>query len=136
MSATHSFETVRLPEERTAFAPDGSEIRELVRTDAASLAHCTLPPGVVSRAVRHRVVEELWYVLSGRGQIWRKSGDREDLLEATPGCSLSVRTGVSFQFRNTGAEPLVLLIATVPPWPGEEEAERPAGRWPDSVSPD
>ena len=97
MSATGSFATVRLPEERTAFAPDGSEIRELVRTDAASLAHCTLPPGAVSRAVRHRTVEELWYVLSGRGEIWRKSGDRQSC------ASNSISTQVESRHPNRAA---------------------------------
>ena len=31
---------------------------------------CTLPPGRVSTAVAHRAVEELWYFIEGRGQVW------------------------------------------------------------------
>ncbi len=124
-----SLEPVWLAQQERLLAPDGSEIRELVRSAGASLAHCTLPAGAVSRATRHRSVDELWYVISGTAEIWRKSGAEEELLEAGPGCSLRVATGVAFQFRTTGDEPLVFLIATVPAWPGGEEAEPTDGRW-------
>jgi len=33
------------------------------------MAHFHLPAGQVSRAVRHRTVEEIWFVLSGRGEM-------------------------------------------------------------------
>ena len=32
-----------------------------------SLAHFELPAGAVSHAVTHRTVEEIWYVVAGRG---------------------------------------------------------------------
>ena len=124
-----SLEPVWLAQREWVLAPDGSEIRELVRSAGASLAHCTLQAGAVSLAVRHKSVEELWYVLSGRAEIWRKFGAKERLLEAGPGCSLQVATGVAFQFRTTGDEPFVFLVATVPAWPGNEEAEYVGGRW-------
>ena len=58
-----------------AAAPDGSEIRFLIDrrhgAGRASMVHVTLPAGQVSRPVRHRTVEEIWYVLEGRGQVWR-----------------------------------------------------------------
>ncbi len=47
-----------------------------------------------------------------------------------PGVSLSIPVGVHFQFRATGERPLRLVIVTMPPWPGEDEAYRVAGRWP------
>ena len=124
-----SLGSVRLGERERVQAPDGSEICELVHGGGASLAHCTLQAGEVSRAVRHGSVEELWYVLSGRAEIWRRSGAEEELLEAGPGCSLRVATGVAFQFRTTGDAPFVFLIATVPAWPGDGEAELVEGRW-------
>ncbi len=37
-------------------APDGSEIRLLLDLEGGSLAHCTLPPGRISVAQRHRTV--------------------------------------------------------------------------------
>lgn len=111
-------------------APDGSEVRELVRGARASLVHCCLAGEAVSRAVRHRTVEELWYVLSGQGELWRKSGELEEVVALAPGCSLSLAPGVAFQFRNTGAETLALLIATSPAWPGTAEALPADGPWP------
>ena len=33
------------------------------------LIHFTLPPRAVSKPVAHRSVEEIWYVLGGRGRI-------------------------------------------------------------------
>jgi mannose-6-phosphate isomerase-like protein (cupin superfamily) len=130
MEQPDPLESVWLPKQPTALAPDGSEIRELVRSGAASLAHCTLAPGAVSSAVKHQTIEELWYVLGGRGEIWRKSTEREELLEAAPGCSIRIAPGVSFQFRTNGEEPFEVLIATIPAWPGSHEAVRVDGRWP------
>ncbi|HEV8636278.1 MAG TPA: cupin domain-containing protein [Chloroflexota bacterium] len=121
---------MRLPEEVTVLAPDGSEIRELLRVGGGSFAHCSLPPGAVSLAVRHRTIEELWYFLNGRGQVWRKEGQREDVVDVGPGTCVDVPTGAHFQFRTVGEEPLIFLIATMPPWPGADEAVRVADHWP------
>ena len=118
-----------LPEDYV-LAPDGSQVRPLVTVGRASLAHCTLPPGAVSKAIRHRTIEELWYVIAGTGQVWRKAGELEDVVEAGAGCSLTIPTGVHFQFRNTGAAPFVFVLATMPPWPGETEAVRVTDFWP------
>lgn len=59
-------ETKDLGESVDYLAPDGSEIRLLPSLPHGGLAHCTLRPGGVSKAVRHRSVEEIWYVLEGR----------------------------------------------------------------------
>ena len=111
-------------------APDGSEIRGLVAGERASMVHCTLPPGSVSLAVRHRTVEELWFVAGGRGEVWRKLEGKEAVVAVGPGSALDIPPGAHFQFRNTGTEPLVILIATMPPWPGADEAPRVADHWP------
>ena len=124
-----SLETVRLPAERDLVAPDGSDIRVLARARGASLCHCTLPPGAVSRPIAHRRVEELWYVLSGRGQVWREHAGREEVVELAAGISLNIPRGASFQFRNTAEDPLRFVIATFPPWPGPDEALPCSGPW-------
>ena len=103
-------------------APDGSEIRELLPVTGASLAHCTLPPNQTSKAVKHRTVEEIWYVLAGQGQVWRKLGIDELVVDAVPGMALTIPRDTHFQFRNTGPEPFVFVIATSPKWPGADEA--------------
>jgi mannose-6-phosphate isomerase-like protein (cupin superfamily) len=93
------------------------------------MVHCTLPPGGVSKAVMHRTVEEVWYFLEGAGQVWRKSGGEEDVLDVSAGLSLSIPLGTHFQFRNTGTTPLRFVIITMPPWPGADEAVRVADHW-------
>ena len=113
-----------------AVAPDGSEIRLLAATRSASMVHCTLPPGGVTRAVRHRTVEEVWYFLGGQGQVWRKRGEVEEVTDVRPGTALSIPAGTHFQFRATGPEPLTFVITTVPPWPGADEAVPVPGVWP------
>ncbi len=116
------YESSRVPDKYDVLAPDGSEIRLLHQLDGVSVAHCTLPVGAASIPVRHRTVEEVWFFLSGAGQVWRKQGEREQVLDVGPGISLTIPLGTDFQFRNTGDAPLEFLIATTPPWPGEDEA--------------
>ena len=121
-----------------AMAPDGSEIRLLTATGGGSMAHCTLPPGRTSQAVRHRTVEEVWYFLEGEGEVWRSAGGREEntaggreeITAVGPGLSLNIPLGTHFQFRNPGPGPLCFIIVTMPPWPGDGEAERVEGHWP------
>lgn len=120
--ADGSFETKPLREEFDYLAPDESEIRKLIRGRKGSLAHCTLPPGQISHAVKHKTVEELWYFLSGTGTVWRKLGADKRCSAVSPGTSLAVLPGMHFQFENTGDVPLEFVIATVPPWPGPHEA--------------
>lgn len=126
---TPVFETAQLPEKVDVIAPDGSEIRLLVQSGRGSMVHCTLPPGDTSKAVKHRSVEELWYFISGEGRVWRKMGEREEVVAVKPGVSLHIPTGCSFQFRNTGDSPLCFVIVTMPPWPGEAEAVLQPGFW-------
>jgi mannose-6-phosphate isomerase-like protein (cupin superfamily) len=124
-------QTQRLPAEPDAIAPDGSEVRILVRLDGGSLAHFSLAPGRVSRAVRHRTVEELWYFVGGRGEMWRRTAaGHESVVAVEAGVSLDIPLGTSFQFRSTGAEPLTAVGTTMPPWPGDDEAVHVDGPWP------
>jgi mannose-6-phosphate isomerase-like protein (cupin superfamily) len=127
-SAT-AFATRQLSEAYDVLAPDTSEIRLLVGTSRGSLAHGTLPPGGVSLAVVHRTVEEVWYVTAGQGQVWRKQGGQEMVVDVEPGTALTIPTGAHFQFRSIGPEPLRFVMCTMPPWPGEQEAVRVPDHW-------
>ena len=119
----------RVGEGFDATAPDGSEVRFLLRGVRGEMNHFTLPPGATSGAVAHRTIEEIWYFLSGAGEMWRSDGASEETLAVGPGVCLDIATGVRFQFRNTGSEPLMFVIATMPPWPGAEEAYAVEGKW-------
>jgi mannose-6-phosphate isomerase-like protein (cupin superfamily) len=123
-------QTQRLPAEPDAIAPDGSEVRILVQQARGSLAHFSLAPGRTSRAVRHRTVEELWYFVGGRGQMWRRDAEgHESVVDVEAGVSLDIPLGTAFQFRSTGDEPLAAVGTTMPPWPGDGEAVGADGIW-------
>jgi mannose-6-phosphate isomerase-like protein (cupin superfamily) len=124
------FTEMLLPVQHDTIAPDGSRVRVLLRLPAGSMAHFELGPGEVSRAQRHRTISEIWYVIQGLGQMWRqqvKGESRE--IDLRPGTALTIPVGTSFQFRNTGREPLTAIGMTMPPWPGEGEAIEVEGPW-------
>jgi mannose-6-phosphate isomerase-like protein (cupin superfamily) len=110
-------------------APDGSEVRTLCATARGSMIRFTLQPGAISRAVAHRTVDEIWYVVGGLGRLWRKLGDLEEIADLAPGLSLTIPVGTRFQFRNDRDTPLSIVAVTMPPWPGEDEADAVAGVW-------
>src|ERR671915_509596 len=116
------FETMRLLAERTAVAPDGSDVRVLLHVDAGGMAHFELAPGQVSKPIRHRTVEEIWYFVGGRGQMWRSQDGRTEVVDVAPGTCLTIPLGTHFQFRALGSEPLAAIGVTMPNWPGEGEA--------------
>ena len=79
--------TISLPTVCDLLAPDGSEIRELCRLPGASMAHGFLPSDRTSVAIRHRTVEEIWFVLSGSAEIWRRIEDMAAIDTVTAGQS-------------------------------------------------
>jgi mannose-6-phosphate isomerase-like protein (cupin superfamily) len=119
----------QLPSAYAVLAPDGSEVRILAATGRGSMAHFTLPPGQISLAVAHHTVEELWYIVSGQGRMWRKTGEVESITELRAGLSLTLPVGTQFQFRCDGVEPLKAVGVTMPPWPGTDEAYAVKGKW-------
>jgi mannose-6-phosphate isomerase-like protein (cupin superfamily) len=123
------FETKALGERPDAIAPDGTLVRLLLTLPGGSFAHFQLPAGAVSRAVAHRTVEEIWYVVSGRGRIWRRSGETESVVDAAPGLCLTIPLGTHFQFRAEREAPFAFVAVTMPPWPGGDEAFPVAGPW-------
>jgi mannose-6-phosphate isomerase-like protein (cupin superfamily) len=60
-------ETKRIHSEPDAIAPDGSEVHVLCQSSRGGLAIFSLAPNAVSKAVAHRTVEEVWYIVSGNG---------------------------------------------------------------------
>ncbi len=127
------FETKRLPAQRDAIAPDGSEVRVLLRLTGGSLAHYELAAGQTSLAVANQTVEEIWFFLGGQGQMWRRSDDREEIVDVEAGVCVTIPLGTRFQFRALGDQPLTAVGVTIPPWPGQGEAHVVAGPWTPTV---
>ncbi len=124
-----AFDTRRRSPAPDAVAPDGSEVRLLLATSRGSLAHFTLAPGETSVAVAHRTVEEIWYFVAGRGEMWRQAGDHHETVTVEPGVCISIPCATRFQFRALGSEPLEAVGVTMPPWPGAGEAYEVDGIW-------
>ncbi len=67
--------------------------------------------------------------------MWRKQGDREEIVSVEKGVCITIPLGTVFQFRSFGYEPLVIVVTTMPPWPGSEEAHQVEGTWTPTVGP-
>jgi mannose-6-phosphate isomerase-like protein (cupin superfamily) len=97
------------------------------------MAHFELAPGETSTAVAHRSVEEIWMFVSGRGEMWRRRGAREEIVQVEPGVCVTIPLGTHFQFRSFGPQALGAIAVTMPPWPGQDEAKVVSGKWRPSV---
>ena len=131
-----TFQTATVPKDYHAIAPDGSEVRVLLRlADDVSVATFRLHQGQVAKAVVSRTVNEIWYVFGGVGEMWRKLGEREETVTLFPGQCISIPVGTHFQFRALSEEPLNVLGVTEPGWPLDEakaaaEVVRVKDHWP------
>jgi mannose-6-phosphate isomerase-like protein (cupin superfamily) len=128
-------DTVVLPDARDAIAPDGSDVRVLVRGERGSMAHFQLAAGQTSIAVQHRRVEEVWCFVGGRGEVWRRREREESVVDVAVGVSIGIPPGTAFQFRSFGPEPLAAVGVTMPPWPldRDDEAVPVDGPWEPTV---
>ena len=115
--------TRQLPNDADTLAPDGAEVRILCSLAGGSAAHFHLAPGAVSRAGHHRTVEEIWYIVEGEGEMWRRMGAHEVVVTLTPGLCLTIPLGTSFQFRAGHDTALSALAVTMPPWPQDSTDE-------------
>src|SRR5262245_16712752 len=100
------FKTRTLPTRRDAIAPDGSDVRLLLELTRGGMAHFELQRNATSIAVAHRTVEEIWFVLSGQGEMWRKQGRQEEIVALEEGVAVTIPLGTHFQFRSFGPQPL------------------------------
>lgn len=128
-----TFTTLQISDKPDVIAPDGSEVRVLCGTERGTMAHFTLQPGAVAKAVTHRTIDEIWYVVSGRGRMWRRQqsdqGVQEEVVVLREGVSLTIPLGTHFQFRADDDAPLTAVSTAMPPWPGDDEAYPVEGPW-------
>jgi mannose-6-phosphate isomerase-like protein (cupin superfamily) len=133
------FETKRLPVAPIKVAKDGSEVRLLLDLpDVGGLAHFELGPRETSTAITHQSVEEIWYFVSGLGEMWRNQAGVEEIVPVDPGICITIPLGTEFQFRSFGYVPLAAIGVTIPPWPAGEAGEKEAvvvnGPWEPTVN--
>lgn len=130
MTDSSDFATLKLPSDAVEIAPDGSAIRPLLGLAGGTMTHFELAGGATSHAVTHRTVEELWFVLSGRGELWRRREAHEEIIVLEPGVCANLPRGTHFQFRASTGEALKIVAVTIPRWPGNDEARFVNGHWP------
>ncbi len=100
---------------------DGSIIRSLLDLSNApvanhSLAEATLDPGDQTRRHHHRVSEEIYYVVEGRGLV-EIDGEKR-LLEV--GDAVLIPINAWHQITNTGEGDLRFLCTCSPPWTADD----------------
>ncbi len=111
-------------------AADGSTVRILSKTHMASSIHVVIEG--TSNPIYHHSRDEVWYVISGEGEMWRRSAMREaHTIKLTPGMSFTIPKQTTFQYRSTGGGPLEAVCVTIPPWPqpDADEVVASAGIW-------
>jgi mannose-6-phosphate isomerase-like protein (cupin superfamily) len=123
------FATKQLPARPDTIAPDGSQVRLLHRLERGSMAHFRLEPGQVAKPVRHRTVDEIWYIVRGYGDMWRAQDGREEIVSLIAGTALTIPVGTAFQFKAGPDAALEIVGVTMPPWPGADEAMPADGPW-------
>ena len=105
---------------------DGSEIRELLahRNSCVrnqSLAEATLPAGGSTMRHYHPLAEEIYYILTGRGEM-EVAGETA---QVGPGDSIAIPPGAPHQIRNGGDTPLKFLCCCAPCYEHEDTVFMP-----------
>jgi mannose-6-phosphate isomerase-like protein (cupin superfamily) len=111
-------------------SPLGAHIRFIMDGTHGNMIHSTVPVGMVGRACHFRTIDEYWFVLSGEGEVWRRSLDGiENFTRLVPGVTIDIPLGTTFQYRCSGDVPLVFTCTAMPSWPGDDEAVITDGPW-------
>ncbi|RPJ34758.1 MAG: cupin domain-containing protein [Verrucomicrobiaceae bacterium] len=111
---------IRSREQQKPFTTkDGSTIRSLLDLSNApvanqSLAEATLPAGGQTQRHYHKLSEEIYYLLAGRGVMEIDGESRE----VGPGDAILIPAGAWHQIRATG--PLQFLCCCAPPYAHED----------------
>jgi len=93
----------------------GSEIRPLIDRTTSNVTQCSLaeemlPPGCTVTPHYHRDIEEIYYLVSGRGLM--TVGD--EIQEVNAGDAVYVPRGHRHTLQNTGTETIKLILVCGP----------------------
>lgn len=107
---------------RAIKTPHGSELRPLIDRTTSEITRCSLaeevlPPGSAVAPHHHRELEEIYYILSGRGRMTVG----EESSDVAEGDAVYVPRGHLHTLENTGAEPIRLLVVCGPAFFYEDE---------------
>jgi mannose-6-phosphate isomerase-like protein (cupin superfamily) len=123
--------TIVLTEQPSYVSPGGAaEIRIMLSRDVGELTHALCPAGKVSTASVLEGLYERYYVLAGRGLLWRRSHDYEGVTALTPGRWCDIPPGTVFQYRAEPDIDLVFLVMVTPRWKRERYVNADNWAWP------
>jgi len=93
----------------------GSELRPLIDRTTSGITNCslaeeTLPPGCAVTPHHHREIEEIYYIVSGRGLMTVG----EETRQVSAGDSIYVPRGQRHSLANNGTEPIRLILVCGP----------------------
>ncbi len=87
------------------------QIYELVEGDNIDIAVAEIAPGAKSTPHKHKKTEEIYYVTSGKGQMY--VGNK--ITTVKPGTAVYVPLKTLHWIKNKGNEPLEVVVACSPP---------------------
>jgi mannose-6-phosphate isomerase-like protein (cupin superfamily) len=104
--------------------PHGSEIRPLIDRTTSAITQCSLAeeillPGQEVTPHRHRTIEEIYYVVEGQGLM--TVGDEQR--EVSAGDAIFIPPNHRHTLKNTGTEPVKLLLVCGPAFFYEDEVK-------------
>ena len=95
--------------------PHNSEIRPLIDRTTSPITQCSLaeemlPPGCAVTPHHHRDLEEIYYIVSGAGLMTVGENSRE----VGAGDAVYIPRGHRHSLKNTGTEPIKLILVCGP----------------------
>ena len=86
--------------------------------EAYGVALAIAKPDTVSIPVQRKDLEELYFVIAGKGEVWLKDieSEKEKVVVLKPGTIIQIPSTSVVQYRNTGKKNLILLVPTNPPY--------------------
>jgi len=102
--------------------PHNSEIRPLIDRTTSPITQCSLaeemlPPGCAVTPHHHRDLEEIYYIVSGAGLMTVGENSRE----VGAGDAVYIPRGHRHSLKNTGTEPIKLILVCGPAFFYEDE---------------
>ena len=117
---------VNLEDAAVIATPHGSELRPLVDRTTSDVSQCslaeeTLPEGRSVARHHHEVLEEIYFIVSGNGQM--RVGNEERSVRA--GDAIYIPKLMSHELTNTGSEPMRIILVCGPAYFHEDHRVEP-----------
>jgi mannose-6-phosphate isomerase-like protein (cupin superfamily) len=103
-------------------APDQAVIRELAAHRNSSirnhsLAEAIIPVGGTVTEHYHKITEEVYYLISGKGLMYLNGVERE----VGPGDIVIIPPGTKHKLTNHGFLPIVMVVTCAPGWEAADQ---------------